>query len=262
MAKNSKDAYGAEGTTSLLSFDPDKLELVTDKDSPLYDLRVELPIDEAMVASIMHGGVAQPIVVWKNPETGAVQVVAGRQRVKNSREANKRLRERGQPPIFVPGVVKRGQAKDMALVMIVENEIREDDTPVGRAEKMQRLLGYGHPEETVATVFGVGSQTVKLSLKLLECCAAVRKAVDEGKINIGHARVLADLPPAEQKAKVDELIEAGATLKGHEKSRKQKAIVSKGPSMRTKKEIKAELENSRGARKAALEWVLGMESSE
>lgn len=258
MARNSKDAYGAEGTTSLLSFDPDKLVLVEDKNSPLYDPRIDLPLDEAMVNSILTLGVQEPVLVWKDPEDGQVKVVAGRQRVKNAREANKRLRDRGQPPIFVPGVVRRGDSKDLALVMIVENEIREDDTPVGRAQKMQRLLGYGHPEDKIATVFGVSIQTVKLSLKLLECCAAVRKAVDDGKINLGHARALADLPPEEQKAKVEELIAAGESLKGHEKSRKQKAIVNDGPRMKTKKEIKAELETARGARKAALEWVLGL----
>ena len=88
MAKNSKDAYGAEGTTSLLSFDPDKLVLVEDKNSPLYDPRIDLPIDEPMVASILALGVQEPVLVWKDPEDGQVKVVAGRQRVKNAREAS------------------------------------------------------------------------------------------------------------------------------------------------------------------------------
>lgn len=48
MAKKSKDAYGAEGQSNLLNFDPARLTLVTDENSPLYDSRVNLPVDEAL----------------------------------------------------------------------------------------------------------------------------------------------------------------------------------------------------------------------
>nr|VUD31419.1 Uncharacterised protein [Raoultella sp. NCTC 9187] len=52
MAKNSKDAYGANGKTNVLKFEPEKLHLVTDKAHPLYDERVHLPIDKGMVLNI------------------------------------------------------------------------------------------------------------------------------------------------------------------------------------------------------------------
>ena len=95
MAKNSIETYGAEGKTNLLSFDPAKLKLVTDEKHPLYDPRVDLPLSDEMVASIMLKGVVKPIIVWKDPESGETVVVDGRQRVRNAIEANKRLRKRG-----------------------------------------------------------------------------------------------------------------------------------------------------------------------
>ncbi|WP_308563976.1 hypothetical protein [uncultured Klebsiella sp.] len=46
MAKNSIDAYGASGKTNVLMFEPEKLHLVTDRTHPLYDERINLPLDE------------------------------------------------------------------------------------------------------------------------------------------------------------------------------------------------------------------------
>lgn len=53
MAKNSIDAYGACGKSNVLSFEPEKLHLVTDKSHPLYDERIHLPLSEGMVLNIM-----------------------------------------------------------------------------------------------------------------------------------------------------------------------------------------------------------------
>ena len=261
MAKSSAEAYGAEGRTNLLMFDPDKLVLVTDPKSPLYDKRVELPLNERMVLNIMYHGVKQPIVVRKNPETGEVEVVVGRQRVKNAREANRRLREQGRPVINVPGTVQGGKDGDLAATMVSENEIREDDTPLGRAEKMQHLLAFGKTEADLAVIFGCSEQTVKASLALLECCAAVRKAVEAGKINVTHARALAKLEPDAQRAKVEELVAAGDGVKGHEKARKQReALGETKPKMKTKKEIKEAIDcadDEFESYRDALRWVLG-----
>lgn len=260
MAKNSTEAYGAEGKTNVLMFDPEKLSLVVDATSPLYDPRVHLPPDEAMVLNIMHQGVFQPIIVAKNPETGAAEVVAGRQRVKAAREANVRLRAKGCEPILVPGVIRRGGGADLAGVMVGENELRRDDTPLGRAEKMRRLSDLGRTEDMLAVLFGCNAQTVRNTLALLDCCAAVKSAVEAKKINVGHALKLSKLEVSEQREKLGELLEAGAGLNGHAKARKQAATLTKrggAGQMRRRAEIEAERDSASGDRRAALDWVLG-----
>ena len=75
MAKDSKLVYGASGKTNVLTFEPENLHLVTDKTHPLYDERVNLPIDEGMVLNIKELGVLEPIIVWKDPEKGLTCVV-------------------------------------------------------------------------------------------------------------------------------------------------------------------------------------------
>lgn len=257
MSKNSKDAYGAEGKSNVLSFDPDNLVLVTDEASPLYDERVHLPVSEPLVLNIMHHGVLEPVLVTKNPESGETEVVVGRQRVKAAREANKRLSAQGLQTVLVPGIVRRGSPAALAAVMVSENECREDDTAMGRAKKMERLMGFGYAEERLPTVFGCSASTVKNTLALLECSAAVRTAVEKGDITVTHAYKLSKLEPAEQKAKVAELVAAGAGSTGKAKARKQKAVVAKGPAMRSKREITAMLDKVHGEAHSALAWVLG-----
>lgn len=263
MAKNSIDAYGASGKSNVLYFDPDVLTLVEDQGHPLYDSRVHLPLDENMVRNIMFQGVLQPIEVNKNPETGDVEVVIGRQRVKNCREANRRLRERGEEPRLVPAIVRKVTARDRALVLSAatasENAIRQQETPITRAEKMAKQLSLGRSEEDIAILFGVGVPTVRDSLKLLDCCAAVQDAVESGQIKVNHAKQLAALKPDEQRAKVKELIAAGVGTTGHARSRAQRAVIDGDkPRMKTRKEIAAELETATGERAAALRWVLGL----
>ena len=96
MAKNSTEAYGASGKTNVLNFEPERLHLVTDRSHPLYDERIHLPLDESMILNIMDQGVLEPIIVWKDPETGLSCVVDGRQRVRHTVEANKRLAAAGR----------------------------------------------------------------------------------------------------------------------------------------------------------------------
>lgn len=102
MAKNSIEVYGASGKTNVLTFEPEHLHLITDKTHPLYDERAHLPIDEGMVLNIAELGVLEPIIVWKDPETGLTCVVVGRQRVKHTTEANKLRLKEGKDPLLVP----------------------------------------------------------------------------------------------------------------------------------------------------------------
>lgn len=67
---------------------------------PLYDERIFLPIDEAMVRNIRAFGVIEAINVRKNGPN--VEVVDGRQRVRHARIASQRNVEEGLPPILVP----------------------------------------------------------------------------------------------------------------------------------------------------------------
>ncbi|CAM3266996.1 TPA: hypothetical protein OT806_004102 [Klebsiella pneumoniae] len=258
MAKDSKVVYGASGKTNVLTFEPENLHLVTDKTHPLYDERIHLPISEAMVLNIMDQGVLEPIIVWKDPETGLSCVVDGRQRVRHTLEANKRLLKEGKEPLLVPAVAKRGSAVRMAQAMVSANEIRQADTPLGRAKKMADALERGHDEDDLALMFGVSVQTVRATLSLLDATQAVRDAVESGTVTVTQARQLGALPPEEQRAKVSAIELATAGTTGHEKARRQRQILGDAkPRLKTRKEITKALESAEGEYASALRWVLG-----
>jgi ParB family transcriptional regulator, chromosome partitioning protein len=220
MPKASRDSLNAKGKRDAYMFDPEDLVLVTDEKSPIYDERVHLPVDESLVLNIMFApdgvpqGVLEPITVIRNSETGKVEVAIGRQRVKAAREANKRLKKAGLEPVRVPAMIARAQTHRAMGMLISENEHRQDDTPLGRAKKAQRYLDLGRDEAEVATLFGISQSSVKNLLSLLDAPAAVRHAVEAGKITASEGYKLARLEPAEAKEKVEELLEKAPRAPG------------------------------------------------
>ena len=224
MAKNSIETYGAEGKTNLLSFDPVKLKLVTDEKHPLYDPRVDLPLSDEMVASIMLKGVVKPIIVWKDPESGETVVVDGRQRVRNAIEANKCLRKRGEEPKLVLARVERGKPEALMAVMAVAN-FHQAVSPLEKAKLAQRLLEAGYTDDQIPTLLHCSPSTAKNLLALLDCSAAVRHAVERGEIGSTHAVKLAKLEPAEQKERLEELRKTAP--KGEGKKRRSKGAAKK-----------------------------------
>ena len=171
-----------------------------------------------MVLNIKELGVLEPIIVWKDPETGLTCVVVGRQRVKHTLEANKLLLKEGKDPLLVPGVVKRGSANQMAKYMVSETKF---------ADLIHRLAGLKKKCQTRSTA---GSMRTTL-----QCClaAAFRPFVQRcpssmllrpsGSGGVWHCyrypgASAGTLPPEEQREKVKEIESATAGTTGHEKS--------------------------------------------
>jgi ParB family transcriptional regulator, chromosome partitioning protein len=278
MARNSRQAYGATGETKVLHLEPERLTLVKQREHVLYDKRVELPVDEALVESIMAVGILQPIGIHKDTESGEILVVWGRQRVKAALEANKRLKKQKCEPVLVPCVVRRGnEGAELLGLSITENELRQNDTPLGRAEKMRRLLEMGRSETQLATTFGVTTATVKNTLALLEATADVRRAVDTGKLSASVAYRLAKEEPGEQRRRLKKILKESPAPVGERKRRsrgagkKAREIATGVSEGRSKSQLEWMLqrlenfeeikENDRKVATATLRWVLGDEGA-
>ncbi|MCA7985186.1 ParB/RepB/Spo0J family partition protein [Burkholderia vietnamiensis] len=263
MAKNSIDAYGAAGKSNVLFFEPDALTLITDPNHALFDRRALHEPDEALVLNIMHHGVIETITVAKDAETGQTIVVDGRRRTIATREANKRLIAQGLKPHRIPALPRRDGMAALTSMMVSTNEIRRPDSIINRAEKMAGMRQRGFSDEEIARDFGIEPSTVDRNLRLLDCCAAVRDAVEAEHITATAALKLARLSPDEQRTKVAALIAAADGKDGHERSRAQKAVLSgdAAPRMRSRKAIETALAASDGDVAAALRWVLGLDES-
>jgi ParB family chromosome partitioning protein len=205
----SKTAIDAKRGTHFL-VEPESLMLVTDTDDALYDPRVENAVSEEMVASILSHGVIEPVIIRKNGMR--LEVIDGRQRVKNAIEANKRLKKDGAPTLAIPAILRREDDADAFEISVMLNEIREQDGILVKAEKAKRLLDMGRTEKDIAQAFGVTGVAVRTWLRVLDLSAAVKAAVKRGDISASEAvKELADLPREEQVKKLETLI-ASATM--------------------------------------------------
>lgn len=140
--------------------DPKDIVVITDKNHPLYDSRVELPIDPEFLASINRRGVIKAVIVRKID--GKPVVVDGRRRVLTARVANIQRKKDGLPIIMVPFTERKGDTADAFGVTVEANEHRLDDPLRTKIEKAQRLAQLGHDPESIASMFkGVSVATVK-----------------------------------------------------------------------------------------------------
>lgn len=221
--KDQRKRQALDGTRlNAFGIPPENLTIVglDTKDGPdhlLYDKRVLLPLDEGLVLNIMKFGVLVAVLVRKNgPLT---EVVDGRQRVRATREANRRLVEAGMEPHAVPCFVKRSE--DIMGVML-STFLRTNDAPMAQAQKIQRYLDTGKSEAEAAVVYGTDCKSVKKWLQLLDLAPKVKAAVSHREISATAALELRDLTHVEQEVKLADLIANGGNKAGVELQRQRK----------------------------------------
>jgi ParB family chromosome partitioning protein len=206
--------------------DPDDLVIVgldtpDGPEHPRYDERVHLPVDEALVNSLKFRGNKVAVLVCKITDSAGntrAEVVDGRQRVRCGRVANKQLTAEGKTPIRLKVMVERGSDKDLFGVLILTNELRQNDGPLQKAEKLQRCLEMGYTEAEAAVTFGVSEQTIRDWLILLELDPAVRNAVEARTLSATAAVKLGKLDKKRQRDELAALLQRGpvtAKAAGH-----------------------------------------------
>ncbi len=200
---------------SLFLEDPEDLVLIgldTDDDDshPLFDERVHWPVDEGLVLNIMVYNVVEPILVRKSKDDNGVEraeVVAGRQRVKAAREASRRLQAEGKEVLKIRTIAERGEDHNMFGINISTNELRQDDTPLGRARKVRTYLSMGRTVEEAAIMFDRSTYTIQDWLKLLEMEPEVLQAIEAGALSAHAALKMSSLSRKEQRKALKALLE-------------------------------------------------------
>ncbi len=278
MSSATRKRFGAEGSLEYLPIDPDRLNLITDPKNPLYDPSVHKPFDEATVLNMMINGVIEPIgCVYSGEDAKGepiVDVVWGRGRTINLREANRRLRKEGKITHLMPcKAEKSGNVARLVGLMHSENIFRRGVSPMEKARGLQTFLDLNRDEKAASIQFGCSMGTIKNLASLLECDTKVQKAVENNVIPATVAYEIASLPKAEQVKRLDELVAAGVT-KGaaavaHVREAKSGAAAAQGKpepakKMRArvlveafKKKLGYEHSNNAQLARDVASWVLG-----
>jgi ParB family chromosome partitioning protein len=176
--------------------------------------------------SIQEHGVLQPIVVLPQNRDGSFTLIAGERRLRAARQAG--LDE-------IPAIIRDVDERQQLELALIENLQRADLNPLEAAEGYRQLIDdFDLSHEQIANRIGKSRTAVTNTIRLLKLSAAVRTALQEGKISEGHARSLLALSTAQAQAaalqtvlsrelNVRQTEELVRKLSGERKSRKPKA---------------------------------------
>lgn len=131
--------------------------------------------------SISAQGMVQPIVVRP---TGKQQweIIAGERRWRAAQMAG--LSE-------IPVVVREVDDQTAMAMALIENIQRDDLNPLEEATALHRLLNeFELTHQQVAQAVGKSRTTVTNLIRLLDLNAEVKQLVDDGALEMGHARAL------------------------------------------------------------------------
>lgn len=191
--------------------DVDTAEDVT---HPLYDERVRLKLDPAMILNVEAFGIIKPAVIVR--VDGVDVAIDGRRRIRSARVVNARRAAAGvKERVMVPCVVRRTDQIGLTGTMISANGFSVADDPATKIAKMKRFLERTSGDIAQAAVAcGVPESTIKSWLAYDEkAIPAVKKAVESGKIEITAGVLLARKEPEAQAGALDDALAAGAAAK-------------------------------------------------
>lgn len=165
-------------------------------------------MDEAslkeLAASIKSQGVIQPILVREMPNS-SYEIIAGERRWRAARMAGLT-----QVPVLVR-VVQDNAALAMALI---ENIQREDLNPLEEAVGIQRLIDeFQMTHQEAADAVGRSRSAASNLLRLLKLPVEIQSLLMGGKLDMGHARALLPLQPAQQIFLANKIILEGLSVR-------------------------------------------------
>ena len=154
--------------------------------------------------SIKNHGVLSPILV-REVGLNKYEVIAGERRLRASKNAGLKT---------IPTLIDQKQDKDALESALIENLQREDLNAVEEARGYDRLkIEFVLTHDEVATSTGKARSTIANSLRLLSLPAKVLDMLSSGKIEKGHAKLLASMDPLEAEKTANNIIKNRLTVK-------------------------------------------------
>ncbi|WP_180127796.1 MULTISPECIES: ParB/RepB/Spo0J family partition protein [unclassified Acinetobacter] len=183
---------------------------------------------QELAASIEKHGVMQPIVIRPvEDEKHPYEIIAGERRWRAAQLAG--LTE-------VPAIVRDLSDQVAIALALIENIQRQDLNPIDQAMALQRFhdeFGLSHQE--IADTVGKARTTISNLLRLLSLADQVKDFMQEGLLDMGHARAILTLKAKDQLKVAEMVIEKSMSVRQTEqfvrdlntpKQQKAKPIVS------------------------------------
>jgi ParB family chromosome partitioning protein len=171
---------------------------------------------EELVNSVREKGIITPLLVSRTA-TG-YQLIAGERRW---RAAQKAGLER------IPVVVREVTPTESLELALIENIHRKDLNAIEEALAYRKLLeDTGATQDSLAKRLGKDRSSITNQLRLLKLPASIQKDLIDGRLHMGHARVLVGLDTTEeQNALRDMILKKGLSVRQSEALAKRRAPV-------------------------------------
>jgi len=163
---------------------------------------------EELAESIRAQGIVQPVVVRSLGEGGRYELIAGERRWRAAQLAG--LAE-------IPAIVRNIPDRTVMSIALIENIQREQLHPLEEAQALQRLLSeFGMTHQEAAAAIGRSRAAVSNLLRLLELGPEARRLLEEGALEMGHARALLALRGPEQSRVAVQVAERALSVRATE----------------------------------------------
>lgn len=144
---------------------------------------------EELSASIKNQGVMQPIVV-RPISSDKYEIIAGERRWRATQMAGLDT---------IPAIVKPVGDEAAIAMALIENIQRENLNPIEEAMALKRLQDeFELTQQEVADAVGKSRVTVTNLMRLIGLHIDVRRMLEHGDLEMGHARALLALPDEQQ----------------------------------------------------------------
>jgi ParB family chromosome partitioning protein len=163
--------------------------------------------DEALHAladSIKSQGIMQPILV-RELASEQYEIIAGERRWRASQIAG--LEE-------VPVLIREIEDESALKMALIENIQRENLNPLEEALGIKRLIDeFAMTHEKAANAVGRSRVAVSNLLRLLTLANGVQNLLMESKLDMGHARALIGLDPAQQVMLASKIVQESLSVR-------------------------------------------------
>ncbi|MDH5396256.1 MAG: ParB/RepB/Spo0J family partition protein [Gammaproteobacteria bacterium] len=173
-----------------------------------YQPRTNFNVDalQELADSIKAQGVVQPIVVRPLSATpGQYEIVAGERRWRAAQLAE--LHE-------IPAVIREFSDQEAMAVALIENIQRQELNPIEEAKALVRLVDeFGLTHQDAADAVGRSRVSVSNLLRLLSLQPDVKHMLEEGLLEMGHARAILGLEANKQLQAAHEVTKKGLSVR-------------------------------------------------
>lgn len=182
----------------------------------IYQPRIDMHPEalEELADSIKAQGIVQPIVIRPVGDSTAsgdpkYEIIAGERRWRAAQMAG--LDD-------VPAVIRDVPDKAAIAMALIENIQREELNPIEEAGALRRLIDeFNMTHQVAAEAVGRSRASVSNLLRLLELEKNTRKLLENGDLEMGHARALLALNGEEQNHTAQQIVSQGLSVRETER---------------------------------------------